>query len=347
MNRNLSYTSLIYFVLRANFIGVSFSILLETSKQDSWIVIILSYLIGIIPLLLIKHIATYESDKNITEKIKIIFPKMYKLIILFMLLFFFFITLIAFSNLSNFITSQFLSKTPNFIILLSFIIPIALLVSKDINIIARTSLILFYFAIFLFFASVLGLIFNFDIDNFRPIFNNQIFTPTYSYIGFHIMPLFMILIYPNNNIINSMYKGYLLSAFSLFITMITIVGILGIDLCLIYQYPEFHILKRSYEGIINIRLENLLAIQCIFDIFIFCVIGLKNCNLLLNIKKGSKQLLIPIILFITTNLLFLTNSASTNNSTYIISNIFSICFTILIFLLSIKIFIKKRMINHS
>ena len=75
MNKNISYTAIIYFLLRASFIGISFSILLETSKQDSWIVIILSYIIGIIPLLLVEYIAKYKSDKSFVEKIKLIFPK--------------------------------------------------------------------------------------------------------------------------------------------------------------------------------------------------------------------------------------------------------------------------------
>lgn len=342
MNKQLSYTSIIYFLLRATFIGISFSCLIHSSKQDSWLAIIIAYIIGIIPLLLITYIAKWESDKSFTDKIELLFPKAKKLIILFMLIGFFLMATINFCNLANLITSQFLSKTPNIVILISFIIPIILLVSKDNKIIARVSLILFYIAIFLFITCVLGLITKFKFSNFQPVMNNPIASSVYSYIGFHIMPLFLILFFPNNEIISSLKKGYLISSITLFLTFITIIGILGIELCLIYQYPEFHILKRSYEGILTVRLENIFAIQCIFDIFIFCVVCLKNCNHLLNIHKGYKQSIISLILVITSFLLFKINTITTNNNTYIIGISFNIFFTILLILFSFKIFIKKR-----
>lgn len=342
MGKSISYTSIIYFILRASFIGISFSLLLEISKQDSWIVILLSYLIGIIPLLLIEYIAKYKSDKTFLEKTKLLFPKTNKLIILFMLITFFFITIINFCNLANLITSQFLSKTPNLVILISFIIPIGLLVSKDRKIIARVSLILFYIGIILFISCVLGLITKFKLSNFEPVMINPISKSIYSYMGFHIMPLFLILFFPNNEIILSLKKGYLISSITLFLTFITIIGILGVELCLIYQYPEFHILKQSYEGILTVRLENIFAVQCIFDIFIFCVVCLKNCNSLLNINNGLKQIILPIILVIISFILMKTNSITNNNHTLIISNLFSISFTFLIVIYSFKIYIMKR-----
>lgn len=341
MNKQLSYTAIIYFLLRATFIGISFSILLEHSKQDSWIVILLSYLIGFIPLLLVEYIAKYESDKTFVEKIKLIFPKTNKLIICFMLVGFFFITIINFCNLANLITSQFLSKTPNIVILISFIIPIMLLVAKDNKIIARTSLMLFYIALFLFITCVLGLITKFKLTNFQPVMTNSITSSIYPYMGFHVMPLFLILFFPNKEIIPSLKKGYIISSITLFLTFITIIGILGVELCLIYQYPEFHILKRSYEGILTVRLENIFAVQCIFDIFIFCVVCLKNCNHLLNIHKGFKQTIIPIILVITSFFLFKSNNITNNDNINYLGIIFPTFFLFLIIIFSLKIFIKK------
>lgn len=346
MNKHLSYTAIIYFLLRATFIGISFSVLLEHSKQDSWIVILLSYLIGIIPLLMVEYIAKYESDKPFVEKIKLLFPKTNKLIILIMLIGFFFVTIINFCNLANLITSQFLSKTPNIVILISFIIPIILLVSKDNKIIARTSLILFYIAICLFISCVLGLITKFKFANFEPVMTNPIASSIYPYMGFHVMPLFLILFFPNKDIIPSLKRGYIISAITLFLTFITIIGILGVELCLIYQYPEFHILKRSYEGILTVRLENIFAVQCIFDIFIFCVVCLKNCNYLLNIHKGYKQGILSIVLVIVSFFLFKFNDITNNRDIYYLSIAFPTFFTFLLIIFSYKIFIKKRMVKH-
>lgn len=342
MNKSISYTAVIYFLLRASFIGISFSILLDNSKQDSWIVIILSYLIGIIPLLLIEYIAKYRSDKSFLDKTKLLFPKANKIIKLFMFITFFFIATINFCNLANLITSQFLSKTPNLIILISFAVPIIMLVSKSNKIIARVSLILFYFAILLFISCVLGLITKFELNNFKPIMTNPLSKSIYSYIGFHVMPLFLVLFFPNDKIISSLKKGYFISSITLFLTFITIIGILGVELCQIYQYPEFHILKRSYEGILTVRLENIFAVQCIFDIFIFCVVCLKNCNQILNINQGVKQSLLPILLVIISFILMKTSNIVNNNNTIIISNLFLYLFAFLISIYCIKIFINKQ-----
>lgn len=347
MNKQLSYTSIIYFLLRATFIGISFALLMQNSKQDSWIVILLSYIIGIIPLLLVGYIAKYESNKPFIDKIKLLFPKSNKIIILIMLLGFFSMAIINFCNLANLITSQFLSKTPNIVILTSFIIPIILLVSKDNKIIARTSLILFYIAIFLFITCVLGLITKFKFSNFEPVMTNPIAPSIYPYMGFHVMPLFLILFFPNNEIIPSLKKGYIISAITLFLTFITIIGILGVELCLIYQYPEFHILKRSYEGILTVRLENIFAVQCIFDIFIFCVVCLKNCNHLLNIHKGYKQSVLSIILVIISFFLFKINDITNNQDTQLLGIAFPTFFIFLLIVFSLKIFIKKRTTNQS
>lgn len=341
MNNRLSYTSLIYFILRATSLGISFALIVRFAKQDSWLAIIIGTIIGIIPVLLVEYIAKYESDKTFVDKIKIVFPKSYKIISTIMLIGFFTITIINFSNLTTLITSQFLSKTPNIVIAIVFIIPIALLITKDNKIIARVSLILFYASIFLFLMSLLGFLNQLDLSNLKPALTNPILPSAYYYLSFNIMPIFLILFFPNKDIIPCLKKGYLLSSITIFIIIITTLAILGPDLTLLYQYPQFHILKRLYQDFLTFRLENIFAVQFIFDIFIFCVVCLKNCNHLLNFHQGYKQIIIPIILLIITTLLFATNTVSYTNMIINISLIFSIFFAFLILLFSIKIFTKK------
>lgn len=342
MSKQLSYTSICYFLCRTFFIGITFSILIKEAKQDSWISLLLAFIIGFIPILLIHYIASFKPDKNLKEKIEELFPISNKLLIIFITIGIFLLTSLSFWNLCNLITSQFLNKTPKFIVGLSFIIPIILLLSKDEKVIPRVSTILFYLSIFLFVVSLLGLFSQFHFSNFTPAMIYFPIKPIIAYLGFQIFPIFLILFFPNHEILKSIKKGYLLSSIILLINVLLLIGVLGTELATIYQYPEFHILKRAYQGILTYRLENALATQWIFDIFIYCTVSLKGCNQLLNMEKGWKKSIIPIIMLLTFSYLFKDNTIANTLIDKYLCYIVPFFFTIIILLLSLKIFIKKR-----
>ena len=315
MKNRLSYVAVSYFLSRAFFIGIVFSLFIRTSKTDSWLSFLISFGIGFLFLFLIQYIASYEPEKSLREKYILLFPKVYPLMIGLSCLLFFFLACIGFWNLSNLLTSQFLNKTPKFVIQLSFLVPLILLLKKDTKIIARVSLILFYISIFLFLFSLIGLIFQFQFSHFLPAFQANITKP--------------------------------ISSLSLFLVIVMIVGVLGIELSLVYQYPEFHILKRAYENILTYRLENILAIQWLFDIFIFCAVSLKGCHELFAIKTGIKEYFLPILMFLISTHLFKDNTiANAFVEKYLSTSIPSICiFIILLFVF--KIWIKKRRISPT
>ncbi len=342
MNKKLAYTTICYFLCRTFFIGLTFSILIKEAKQDAWLSIILAFIIGFIPVLLIHYIASFNPEKSLKEKLKELFPNTYRIFILITVIGIFLLACLSFWNLCNLITSQFLNKTPKFVVGLSFIIPILLLLSKEEKIIPRVSTILFYLSIFLFILSFIGLVFQFDFSNFLPSLLNYPIKPVISYIDFQVFPIFLLLFFPNTEIQYGIKKGYLLSSLILFITVILIIGVLGVELATIYQYPEFHILKRAYQGILSYRLENVLAIQWIFDIFIYCTVSLKGCNQLLNLEKGWKMPILPIGMLLIFSHLFKDNTIVNTLISEHLWYLILIFFTIIILLLCIKIFYKKR-----
>ncbi len=342
MNKKLAYTTICYFLCRTFFIGITFFILIKEAKQDAWISVLLAFIIGFIPIILIQYIASYESNKSLKEKFQELFPYTNKFFILFTIIGIFMLATLSFWNLCNLITSQFLNKTPKIVVGISFLVPILLILSKEEKVIPRVSTILFYLSFFLFIISFIGLIFQFELDNFSPAMINFPTKPIISYIGFQILPIFLILFFPNQNIQKSIKKGYILSSIILFIHVLLLIGVLGVELATIYQYPEFHILKRAYQGILTYRLENALSIQWIFDIFIYCVVSLKGCNDLLNLNKGIKLSFLPIGMTFLAAYLFKDNIIANtlfNNYLYYIVPLF---FSIIILSLSFKIFIKKR-----
>ncbi len=342
MSKQLSYTTISYFLCRALFIGLTFSILIKEAKQDSWLSLILAFILGFIPVLLIHYIASYQPEKSLKQKYEQLFPYTNKLLMLLTGIGIFLLATLSFWNLCNLITSQFLNKTPKIVVGISFIVPIILILSKEEKVIPRVSTVLFYLSFFLFILSFIGLIFQFNFDNFTP---SMIYFPTkpiITYIGFQVFPIFLLLFFPNSDILKSIKKGYMLSSIILFINVLLLIGVLGVELATIYQYPEFHILKRAYQGVLTYRLENALATQWIFDIFIYCVVSLKGCNQFLNFEKGFKMTIVPIIMLFLSAHLFKDNTIANTLMNKYFFFLVPLFFTIIVLLLAIKIFYKKR-----
>lgn len=347
MKESTAYTSIVYFITRACFIGMSFHVLISYSKQDAWISILISYILGILFVGLINYILSYQGEQDFRQTCKKLFPKSYQFIIIILTLFIFSIVVINFWNLGNLITSQFLSKTPSLAIGITFLVPIIYILTKKKIVIARVSMILFYFSILLFICSVFGLISRFEFSNFQPIFQNSILPSSFYYFGFNIGPLLLITLFPHKNYKKSIWKGYILSAITLIIVTLMVIGVLGHYLSILYQYPEFHILKNTYQGILNYQMENFLTIQWVFDIFIFCAVGLKWCNEMLGIKEEKKCIILPLILLILSNFIFKDNTSANEILLNYFAKIFPTVFMLIILLFVIKILIKKSKKNHA
>lgn len=345
MKKDFSYASTMFFIAISNFIGISFKLSVLSAKQDLWISLILSFILGIIPLLMIKYIASYQSNKTFRDKCIDLFPKIYPIIFLILLIGIFGIVQINFMNLNNLISSEFLNKTPRIAIGFAFIIPIILLLSKKSVVIPRVSLFLFYIGVILFIIGFGGLIRQFDITNFQPTLRNPIITSTIYYMGFNVAPLFLALVFPNDTIKKQLWKSYIFSFIFLLIVSSIILGVFGIYLTSLFRYPEFHILKSSLSGILSYQLENTLSAQWIFSIYIFCSVGLKFCNELLNIKKGIKIAFLPILMLIIASFIKVDEIRALTFLKNYISIFVPSFFLGIIILFSIKVFIKKNRKN--
>ncbi len=344
MKNNISFVALAYFICRANFIGISFMNIVNLAKQDAWLVIIIGTIISIIPLYIFYQLCKYEEDLPLSDKIELLFPKIHIIIKIILGFSIFGLALLNLWNLANFTTSQFLNKTPNFVIGISFIIPIIYLIIQKQEVIARVALILFYISIFLFVLCFIGLIPKFELNNLQPYLEYNPFKATLSIISYNTLPLITLLSFPNAKIKKSMWYGFFIAELSLLVATILIIAIMGINLAIIYQYPEFQILKKAFEGFVTYRLENMLATQWVIDIFIFITISLKFCN---DLFKIQKKYILPIILVITFNYIFKDNtSANTIIENYLPIPIFIILFGIPLIML-IKTWFKPNNENKS
>ena len=312
--KKINYLTLMFFVIRSCFIGMSLNTLLYFSKNSSYISIIIGTIIGICLLILFDYISRLYPDKNLYEIIDCSFKKSIANILKFIILIFtFFMSFIIFWNLLTFISSQFLYKTPNIIIAICFMIAIIYTCFKGYDTYIRSTTIIFTFTIILFFISLISLTMQSDITKSFPLSISDSITGSYFFTGFNILPLFLLLNIPRNKIKDNdnflKHKIYTLifSSFTLFSVTYLVLTIYGIKLASLLQFPEFHLLKNiSIFGFIE-RMENILALQWIFDYYVILTF------LVLFIGDYTKPnkinyVIIGIIIVIISVLIFSSNT---------------------------------------
>ena len=352
------YNCISYFLIRCAFVGICLNNLLIISKQDSWLSVILAFVLGFIPLGIFYLIISHNPKENIIDFIKNSLGNVFGSIInMGIIIFVFMFTSLLLWNLINFIGSQYLYKTPNLAISITFALAIYYITSKSINVIGRCSIILFYISIFLFVFSGIGLMFNLDISNIKPTFEyglEPILKGSLHYISYNVLPLFLITIIPKNELNGSNKKfvrnsiiTYFVATLSLFIVTFFLLSIYGIEYASLLQYPSYHILKRlSILGFIE-RVESIMSIQWILDLFVVIVMGLYFVKTSLRQTFNFKDYKLisfglVVLLVIVTHYLFKNNTVGNK----IIMNIFPF-FNYLFFLIIPTIVLIFRKIKKK
>lgn len=306
---NFEVATLNYFVTRAFLVGMTFNALINVMKRDSWIIPLISIPLDILFIFIINKIIDYEPDLNLPQKVMKLFGKALGTTILALIcIFILSMGILNYLTLNNFIQSQFLTRTPLLAIAIILMITIFYILCKGINVIARTSNILFYINIFLFIISFSGLISSFDFSNLKPMFEsstNDYLSGINSYYAFHIAPMFLLTMIPKNKVDKPKLKktmiiSTIISSITMFCVILATLSVLGYELTALYEYPEFHVLKQATLVGASSRIESILVIQLIFDIFIYCTLIIymfsNSIKEIIKIKKINIIYLIGCIL---------------------------------------------------
>lgn len=353
---NIGFASLVFFLSQEIFLGVGFSRILNISLQDTWLSLILAFIIGFLFLILFFKFINYEKDLSLFDKNKKLFGNKFGKIINFILnlnvtMYFMF----SLWNLAIYIQNKFLDQTPKFLIMLLFIIPVIYLVSKDIKTISKVSLICFIIAIIEFILSALGLVSFLEIDNFKPFLNtslNNILSSTFIFLSYFLTPFTLLLIVPKNNVDNpkclnkNIVIFYVLAFIEFIITFCFIISIFGIDYAKLFYYPEFSLLKKiSYFDFIE-HVENLLSSQWLFSLFMGSVMNLHFIKSYLNNtdlkNEKTKKIIYYVIIFLS---LFVSPKlfANTTIEYHFVKDYFIIIYTIpVLILLVLAIFMMRK-----
>lgn len=304
--------AMLYFIMRSAYIGIGINSYLYYARVDAYIGIMIGTLIGLLPLLLFIKMTEIDVNKDLNENIINLFGKKIGIIIVYILVIAILLyASVLFYDIINFITSEYLFDTPPLAIALIAAIPIIYILSKGIKTICRVSIIVAILSIILFLFSIIGLTPIFRGDNLLPFLENGIAGPIkagFSHTAYVVLPSFVLTIVPRKLYFNKksdkkkIIISYLLINLLILGSIISVIGVLGIDLALLYQYPSYQALRRIKAGGFIQRTESILAIQwvlCLFMMISFCLYYVyKSMRFTLNIKslKASRILIVSLVL---------------------------------------------------
>jgi len=352
------FSILIMFLILSSFSGIGFHNIVKISNVDCYISIIISYFLGLIILEITLYIQNYEPDKNIHEKINCLFGKIIGPIINIIIdIIVIIISVVLIYGICNFIVSQYLSETPILIIGIMLGIVVVYTVSKGLESIVRSNIIFLIIALSLSALSFISLFPQIDTSNLKPFLEHGITNPIKGGIIItltNIIPIIAILIIPKNKIINYpkipkyLFLTYTTSYIIMFLITIKTISVLGINLTEMYQHPEYIVLKKI--SILNFfdKIENIIFIKWILSSFsslTILVYFLSN-----SAKKATTKKILPLIMvtiIITISHLFIKNNTIFTNfieSIYPYINLFLLIIMIIIVL---NIFIKKKLTPNS
>lgn len=319
--KNTSFYSLIFFITQACTCTFIINDCIKLLNTDAFLIPICGTIIGVF--ILKFYLSIFNCEKN--KYINIIF----------------FIIIVVYINtillsLTNFINFEYLYDTPLLFTNLILIFTIIYVLKNGEKSIFYTSLIFMFLMIIIYLFGFIGLFKQISVLNIMPIFNSKLINlipGIFNYIAFTTSPLFIILYYNDIKIDKKkIINTYLISNLLIFTSLIIIIGVFGIELCNLYEYPTYQILKGVFKGTLLGRFEKILGLYWIISMLIPIIFG---SNIILKLLKNFKYKYIILILILLSDIFLLSNNTILKSFN---ENIFPIIMNICIIL---GLFIKK------
>jgi len=351
---NLEISSLVVIITVTMYAGINIDLIKEVTNTNGWIAVIISNIIGLLPLLIYLYIANYKPSIAINKKINELFKKGSIIINSLICIILLFIGITILYNTNNFITTQLLYRTPHIVIAILLVLIASYHVSKGINSITRVSIIMLTFNIILSSLGFFSLIPEINIENFMPILKidtNNIIPSAIKLASINSLPIILVSIIPKedslkpNKYNKSIIIAYLIGALISLSIIIETYGILGIHLVKIFEYPEYIVYKKIVLLGFLERVENIISSQWIIGNYIYLTLIIYYISNTINLKHKKSNLITSLI--IGTIIIIIKLTIFNNNIIFYnyIKNIFAyICMSLFIIyiIIAIKIFIDKK-----
>ncbi|MBR2997525.1 MAG: GerAB/ArcD/ProY family transporter [Bacilli bacterium] len=347
---NKEYSSILFFISETLFLSVGLSDILNKSLNDAIISGIIGIILSFIFLYLILKFNDYEKDLNIFGKLDKLYGKLIGniiSIILVILSILYFIYLLWSQNI--YVQNKYLEETSSIITTLFFLLPVLYLVKKDMKVISKVSIAVFFVTILELLFSYLNLFNKIDLNNYLPIFNTKIsniLISSIKYASYSITPVIFLLVTPKNSINNpdklnrNLYIINLISGIKFIIVVSFLIGIFGIDLSKLFYYPEYSLVKKINTLNFIQNVQNILTINSIYKLLISEVLSLFFIKTYFEYKNYNK-IIFYIMIIISVLLSFNLFSNSTIGYNFI-KDYYVFIYTIPILLLIIISNIKTK-----
>ena len=335
----------------ASIYGIFSSYIFNKSKNASFISLLLGLIfIYIISKIIFNFFIKYP-DLSFTNKIKNIFKKYHKIVLTLSILSSLLGYILFTYRLTMFLSTQYLVNTPKFLILLLIIFITFYTSSKGLETTIRVSTITFYISIIIFLFDFFSLVNQVKIDNMLPIINvsyENIIISSILFSFYFTIPITNIFSLNLNQLEDkSKFKKYyylslLVSFLIALISITTTIGISGIKINELFDYPIYTLLKRIHLFSFLDSLENISIMLWILFIINTCTMSLlfifnttKETFNLTNKKSNIINFILIIITFIIQVFIFFKNNY--NESYNYIWIPFSILFIIFMIVLIAQI----------
>ena len=309
---SLSFAFIVICLINSNLLGMVIPYLIRKVKTSVVLTFLISFILGLIYIYIFLKLFNLFPNLTLSEKVEKIFSKkLSKVINTLIVLLTFLIVIIVFWRFSTFISSEYLTETPPFLISLLLAGPIFMAMFKDFDIAARCATIIIISILALFIFSRLSLLTSIKLDNYKPLITSSfknIFKCSIFSVILEMTPLMLTLNIPKSNITNSknlkkdLIIAYIFSFIILTSITLTIIGVLGVDVASLYTFPSYIVLKNiSMLNFIK-NIENFSVIFWVMFMSFTCAFGMVfiKTSLKLTFKISKQKLLntIMIILFV-------------------------------------------------
>lgn len=301
MTSKLENFSVHYFLTRSLFLGIGFSLIIGLAKQDSIFAFFVGTLIGLLFIFLINKIQKYKGEKTLNDVLKEMKGLgIFLRIVLFLYAFALLCEGLTFIQL--FAASFFLIKTPIWFISLPLVLLLIRISKNGPTTTFRVATCLFPISVLLTLLSLGALCGYASLENISPLFVTSTFDfikSVFYYTTLSVSPSILMLITNKSNSTTS----YLFGSFTLVAKMFLIIAIVGPILASIYRFPEYIILKEI--KILNFieKIENIVALSWIFDVFVY--LSMSSLMLKELLPKKGKHLLHAFLVIISFFISFL------------------------------------------
>ena len=334
--------------------GLGFYYLKVFSKQNSWLIVIISTILGFLFIKMITTIKNSHKEKSIYEINKFVLGKVIGtgINIIFSLTFILLSAIILW-YLLIFLKTNFLAKTPIILIGVISILPLFYIANKNSKVLIKSNVIFSFIIFALTIITIIFLLPQNEINNLKPFeevsIDNMLYA-LFSFTSITYLPTYLIVSIYNKSLIN--FKKHFVKVLLLLlsITLSTFL-VLGNSIVEMVDFPQFFVLRKIGLLANGTRIDSLIIIGWILSIYTInasSILFIRNyLKSEINNYKNIYTYLIIILIFILSLNIF---KNVTIGKLFILKVLPFILFSVL-FLINFIVFLlikkKPKMVSHE